>query len=1161
VVWRNAGQGIFLEVAKDTILKNNIVVSNLSGGILDESSGAVIEFNDSFGNLGPIRSRRNYFPFSLFRSPGNLSSNPFFVDASGLDFHLKDSSPLIDAGTTNELMQYDDTTVNGEERDMGAFEFSFTLVKFTRTGQGSLPGLNTPSLSLGDIDNDQDLDLVLTGHVGPDVEHLARVYTNNGSGGYTDTGQLTLPDVAASSTTLGDIDSDGDLDLIITGFINIDGGESIDIISRLYVNDGTGAYSEASGVSLDGVGFSSTSLGDIDNDGDLDLLLAGSGIAKIYENNGTGGFQETAQGSLENVHEASTAFGDINNDGALDFIIAGSGLSVVYTNNGFGLFHKSLKVNLESLGQPSMTLGDIDDDGDLDLILTGFSLSEFVPVSRVYTNHEHGEYAELLQGNIKGIFRGSIGVGDFDNDGDLDLVFTGQEVGGQGSRIYSNNGLGFYTNVETPGLVGVVGSSAALGDIENDGDLDLIISGNQIPGNFFSIIYRNNETRLNSPPSVPSRLQVSDNNGFWRFTWDIPTDDHSSQKMLRYQIAIGTALGKSDIISSNLSLDAPGSKDTSANIGNVILPTNRYDSKIPVFQRVFWKVAAIDTSFKLSVFSGEEVAIPLLALEATLDIDPDTINVKSKGKVITAYIELPPGFDVADIDRNTVSITKIFTNDLPLPIPAKSSPMAIGDNDNDGIPDLMVKFDRQVVHSFLDCNAPDISITVKGLLTSGELFAGTDFVRVIHSSGGPCSADVDMPPFSLLTPPFSDPSDGTGHTGHGGSHSSPGSSSGVPGPIDGSSPLITVSGVENNGFYNSSVNITVAITDPDNDLVYHSMSLDGAPFGDNPDGLLSQGTVTSEKEHILFVFARDSEDNVAIINLSFEIDLTAPVVTISNVEQDATLERAKPTWRATDKNLESAEATLKESLEGNNTSYPTNGFMITNHGDYSLEVEASDLAKNITARTVNFEIRTNLRAMARLSNSFDNSLNADFALGNPTNFGGGFQTTGGEGKFGEGARVDGGSMGIIYLPTNNILKEKGEVSFYFKPEWTETNKPDSENYLFLVEGGSGAGNQRIMEFHIKKNGQTRLRIMKEDGNHLDVKTTDTIWTNDIWHFVTIKWDESLGLLLFKVDSAEYKLEGQGFLIRHPLKRIVIGSKKGSDLSKPMQGIIDDFRIR
>lgn len=115
----------------------------------------------------------------------------------------------------------------------------------------------------------------------------------------------------------------------------------------------------------------------------------------------------------------------------------------------------------------------------------------------------------------------------------------------------------------------------------------------------------------------------------------------------------------------------------------------------------------------------------LPTIEGCADIDPDTLNLKSKGKWITCYIELPEGYDVADIDVSTIKL-----NDT---VPAEAKPTAIGDYDGDGIADLMVKFDRSAVQALLQ--EGEVELTVTGELTDETPFEGSDTIRVINPGG------------------------------------------------------------------------------------------------------------------------------------------------------------------------------------------------------------------------------------------------------------------------------------------------------------------------------------------------------------------------------------------------------------------------------------------
>lgn len=119
-------------------------------------------------------------------------------------------------------------------------------------------------------------------------------------------------------------------------------------------------------------------------------------------------------------------------------------------------------------------------------------------------------------------------------------------------------------------------------------------------------------------------------------------------------------------------------------------------------------------------------------IEASIDIRPETLNRKSRGRWITAYVELPEGYDVGEIDVSTVAVTEIDEAELADPIYAEEKPTSIGDEDGDGIPDLMVKFDRQALTGYLEVEAGERLLTISGALSDGTRLQGSDTIRVIH---------------------------------------------------------------------------------------------------------------------------------------------------------------------------------------------------------------------------------------------------------------------------------------------------------------------------------------------------------------------------------------------------------------------------------------------
>jgi hypothetical protein len=123
--------------------------------------------------------------------------------------------------------------------------------------------------------------------------------------------------------------------------------------------------------------------------------------------------------------------------------------------------------------------------------------------------------------------------------------------------------------------------------------------------------------------------------------------------------------------------------------------------------------------------------LPIGGIETSIDIDPDTLNLKSKGKFITAYIELE-GADVRDIDASSIllngAISPIVDEKYGF---VTSEDSYIVDHDNDGIMERMVKFDRVEVEKILSPN-DKLVLTITGSLFDGTEFEGTDTIRSIN---------------------------------------------------------------------------------------------------------------------------------------------------------------------------------------------------------------------------------------------------------------------------------------------------------------------------------------------------------------------------------------------------------------------------------------------
>ena len=121
--------------------------------------------------------------------------------------------------------------------------------------------------------------------------------------------------------------------------------------------------------------------------------------------------------------------------------------------------------------------------------------------------------------------------------------------------------------------------------------------------------------------------------------------------------------------------------------------------------------------------SQEPLPDPIL-ITADIKINPNTLNLKSKGKWITCHIELPESYDAANINIST-----ILLNDI---VPAEPKPISIGDSDGNGLNELMVKFSRSAVQSTIPLGSESADITVTGWLNDGTTkFQGTDTIKIV----------------------------------------------------------------------------------------------------------------------------------------------------------------------------------------------------------------------------------------------------------------------------------------------------------------------------------------------------------------------------------------------------------------------------------------------
>jgi len=352
-------------------------------------------------------------------------------------------------------------------------------------------GVNESSIAFADIDGDGDNDVLITGAVNSGAAET-KLYTNEGSGRFYEVMNTPFDIARDGSIAFADIDGDGDSDVLITGISNSSG-----VISKLYTNDGSGNFTEVMDTPFEGVYRSSIAFSDVDGDGDSDVLITGrrssSKSSKLYLNNGLGSFTEVTGTPFKAVSFSSIAFSDVDGDGDSDVLITGRNnseipISILYLNDGLGNFSEVIDTFFDGVRLSSIAFSDVDGDGDSDVLITGQNNSSD-PIAKLYTNDGMGSFTEVMDTPFEGVILGSIAFSDVDEDGDSDVLITGSNNSSDPiAKLYTNNGSGTFTEKIGTIFNPVKNSSIAFSDVDEDGDSDVLITGNDV-GRFSTLYY------------------------------------------------------------------------------------------------------------------------------------------------------------------------------------------------------------------------------------------------------------------------------------------------------------------------------------------------------------------------------------------------------------------------------------------------------------------------------------------------------------------------------------------------------------------------------------------------------------------------------------------------------------------------------------------------
>ncbi|HYP77370.1 MAG TPA: VCBS repeat-containing protein [Polyangiaceae bacterium] len=409
----------------------------------------------------------------------------------------------------------------------------FTEDTFKSLGVGSAqtacadsgdPGCYTNWLELADLDGDTDFDIVMAnggGVFGPGNLEAAVVYLNDGKGAFLNATNSSFSGAPSQvrQVAVGDIDGDGDLDIYQPGAYGTD-------LDKLWVQTAPRVFADQAQTLLPASTAShaaSTHFGDLDGDGDLDLVVADWGDASassasrliLYSNDGHGQFTLTetqkdepdATDHFPAVIAATSAapyygarptdldFADVDGDFDLDILINHrEGYSRIFLNDGHGYFRDGtgfsgtaptdITANYAPKRGPyanNQEACDVDHDGDLDLILDNAGkapdgTSAGLNVTQLLINDGHGVFVDQTGTRILGepaAQDGAAKCADVNGDGHYDIVVGSRTHSSE--KVLLNDGSGVFTYAADalPNFSDLT-LAVDVGDLNGDGKLDLV---------------------------------------------------------------------------------------------------------------------------------------------------------------------------------------------------------------------------------------------------------------------------------------------------------------------------------------------------------------------------------------------------------------------------------------------------------------------------------------------------------------------------------------------------------------------------------------------------------------------------------------------------------------------------------------------------------------
>ncbi len=470
---------------------------------------------------------------------------------------------------------------------------------FSNANIGALPALTNAKAQWVDFNNDGQLDLFIAGVTGPGSLRTS-VLINNGNNTFN---TIALPALADISFDFGDYNKDGFIDIVVSGTNSI-----LERQTTIFTNtNGTGFT--AANFALAQLARGGILWRDLDGDTDLDLIVTGlnSSLTEqslLYEYKNSN--YQVKISPLPALSNGLVKAIDVNSDGKFEILLtglnaSGSAVANVYSVDD-SLQFELVNNSMDGSAFNDLAITDFNQDAFPDFVVAGFSGDELVTATNLYSNNGTSDFIKTNTSLIN-VSAASIRAGDLNTDGLSDILLTGHDDDGFNyTKYYRNNGGYSFTDVANT-LAVIYNGDAVMGDYDNDGDLDIFQIGNSdisLQGNLF--LSDHSSTVVNNAPTAPTNLLSDTDFENVTLSWTASTDDHTPPPQLTYNLYISSDLSGSSLVAAPLVNIANGFVRIPQD-GNNGMATSKMIFNLPEGQ-YYWSVQAVDNSFRGSVFSS-----------------------------------------------------------------------------------------------------------------------------------------------------------------------------------------------------------------------------------------------------------------------------------------------------------------------------------------------------------------------------------------------------------------------------------------------------------------------------------------------------------------------------------------------------------------------------